>query len=169
MGEEGATVDRQAAENGIENDEPPKTASEELSTLVVEFVRCVSEEKQCTSHRMRVNIKGPLAPGVVIDTPGASLFFWRFWEAVVDLATMTKPHLWAAGDKMLISSHDWETLVEARKLADAKMDRAIELVNVAQRIECQEVSEWTAWGKTVRWADLPLLEPVVKDFQYGEF
>ncbi|KAF8680089.1 hypothetical protein RhiXN_00935 [Rhizoctonia solani] len=169
MGEEGATVDRQAAGNGIENDEPPKTASEELSTLVVEFVQCVSEEKQCTSHRMRVKIKGSLAPGVVIDTPGASLFFWRFWEAVVDLATMTKPHLWAAGDKMLISSHDWETLVEARKLADAKMDRAIELVNVAQRIECQEVSDWTVWGKPVRWADLPLLEPIVKDFQYGLF
>ncbi|KAG8691637.1 hypothetical protein FRC11_014014 [Ceratobasidium sp. 423] len=167
MGEEGATVER--AENGIENDESPKNASDELRTLVVEFVRCVSEEKQCTSHRMRVKIKEPFAPGVVIDTPGASLFFWRFWESVVDLATMTKPHLWAAGDKMLITSHDWETLVEARKLADVKMERAIELVSVAQRIECQEISGWTIWGRPGKWADLPLLEPIVKDFQFGLF
>ncbi|CAE6425028.1 unnamed protein product [Rhizoctonia solani] len=169
MGEEGATVDREVTKNGIENDEPPKTASDELKTLFVEFVRCVSEEDQCTSHRMRVEIKGPLAPGVAIDTPGASLFFWRFWESVVDLATMTKPHLWAAGDKMLITSHDWETLVEARKVADAKMDKAIELVNVAQRIECQEISGWKVWGKSMKWADLPLLEPIVKDFQFGLF
>ncbi|KAJ1310959.1 hypothetical protein OPQ81_009470 [Rhizoctonia solani] len=169
MGEEGATIEREETENGIENDESPKTASDELRTLVADFVRCVSEEQQCTSHRMRVKIKGPFAPGVVIDTPGASLFFWRFWESVVDLATMTKPHLWAAGDKMLISSHDWETLIEARKVADAKMDRAIELVNVAQRIKCQEISGWTIWGKPMKWADLPLLEPIVKDFQFGLF
>ncbi|CAE6469662.1 unnamed protein product [Rhizoctonia solani] len=169
MGEEGATVEREDSENGIENDESPKTASDEIRTLVVDFVRCVSEEKQCTSHRMRVKIKGPLAPGVVIDTPGASLFFWRFWESVIDLATMTKPHRWAGEEKTLIASHDWGTLVEARKVAYARMDRAIELVDVAQRIECQEMSGWTIWGKSMKWADLPLLEPIVHDFQFGLF
>ncbi|KAF8761080.1 CBF/Mak21 family [Rhizoctonia solani] len=130
MGEEGATVDRQR----------PETESKMTSLLK----RHRKNSVRSSSSLFRIS-----CAGVVIDTPGASLFFWRFWEAVVDLATMTKPHLWAAGDKMLISSHDWETLVEARKLADAKMDRAIEL--------------------PVRWADLPLLEPIVKDFQYGLF
>ncbi|CAE7173512.1 unnamed protein product [Rhizoctonia solani] len=169
MGEEGAIVEREQARNGIENDEPLKSASDELRTLVVEFVRCVSDEDQCTSHRMRVEIKGSLAPGVVIDTPGASLFFWKFWGSVVDLATMTKTHPWGSGEKTLIASHDWETLVEARKVANAKMDKAIELINVAQRIECQEISGWTIWGQSMSWADLPILEPMVKDFQFGLF
>ncbi|CUA73795.1 hypothetical protein RSOLAG22IIIB_01312 [Rhizoctonia solani] len=170
MGEEGASVEREETGNGIENDEPPKSASDEIRMLVVDFVRCVSEEKQCTSHRMRVKIKGSFAPGVVIDTPGASVFFWRFWEYVVDLATMTKLHRWAPGDeKTLIASHDWKALVEARKVADARMDKAIELVDVAQRIECQEISGWTIWGKSMEWADLPLLEPLVNDFQFGLF
>jgi hypothetical protein len=166
--EEDEIEERTENELGIENMDITQTASDELNTLALEFVACVAEEKRCDSHRMRLRLERSLAPGVVIDTPGASVFFWRFWETVVDSATASKPQLWVPGEKSLIVAHDWESLEEARRTADSKMDRAIELVNMAQRIDCAVTAGWSVWSKPGRWADLPLLEPIVKDCQFGE-
>lgn len=147
----------------------PRTPAEELQTLAREFMACVAEEKRCTSHRMRLELKDPLAPGVVIDTPGASLFFWRFWEALVDLATAAKPPLYITEDvPSLIGGHDWVKLAEARRAADAKMDRALEVVRMAQGIKCEVAERWSVWSKSGRWPDLPLLESMVQDYQFGE-
>lgn len=156
------------ASGHTEEEEESQTAADELTALALEFVACVSEEKRCTSHRMRRTLDEPLAPGVTIDTPGASLFFWRFWEAVVDLATACMPHQWIDGKQSLITADDWDALREARFAADSKMDRAIELIDMAQHIECAVAAGWSVWSKPGRWADLPLLEPMIQDYQLGQ-
>ncbi|KAF8609789.1 hypothetical protein BDV93DRAFT_518544 [Ceratobasidium sp. AG-I] len=150
-------------------DETPKTPSDELKTLALEFVACVAQEKRCTSHRMRRTITGSLAPGVVLDTPGASLFFWRLWETLVDEATQSRLTWWSEHEKSLATACDWEALVLARGRADRKTDRAVELVNLAQGIQCDAAASWSVWTKPGKWADLPLLEHIVRDYQFALF
>lgn len=148
--------------------EAPKTPADELKTLALEFVACVTQEKRCTSHNMRRTIPGSLAPGVVLDTPGASLFFWRLWQTLVDEATQSSLTYWDTREKSLATACDWEALVLARQRADQKTSRATELVKLAQGIQCDAAASWSVWAKPGKWADLPLLEHMVRDYQFGE-
>lgn len=40
---------------------------------------------------------------------------------------------------------------------------------MAQDIKCPVAEKWSVWSKSGRWADLPLLEALVQDYQFGLF
>jgi hypothetical protein len=118
---------------------------------------------------MRRTLSTPLVPGIIIDTPGASLFFFRFWESVVDEGTKSKEQWWSTREKSFATACNREALEQARAAADQRTDRAIGLVKLAQGIDCAVSAGWSVWMRSGKWADLPLLENTVRDRQFGEF
>ncbi|KAG8687319.1 hypothetical protein FRC09_013570 [Ceratobasidium sp. 395] len=149
-----------------QEDTTPTLASE-LQSLALEFIACVTQERRCTSHRMRLKLPGSLAPGVILDTPGAGLFFYRFWEALVDEATKSRSYHSTSKEKCLATACDWQSLDQARGLANERTDRAIKLIKLAQDIKCEAAASWSVWGRPGKWADLPLLEHMFRDYQFA--
>ncbi|KAG8745366.1 hypothetical protein FRC10_008225 [Ceratobasidium sp. 414] len=157
--------ERDDEEGGESNQGGMSPTPAELQSLALEFVACVTQERRCTSHSMRLQLPAPLAPGVILDTPGAGLFFYRLWDKLVDEATKSRSY--HSKDKCFANSCDWETLAQARATANEKTNRAIKLVRLAQGIECEAAASWSVWGRSGKWADLPLLEHIVRDNQFA--
>ncbi|QRV90729.1 hypothetical protein RhiJN_18747 [Ceratobasidium sp. AG-Ba] len=154
---------------GLRHNEPPeiwRTPADELQSLALEFVACVSHERRCTSHRMRLALQDPLAPGVILDTPGTGLFFYRLWERVIEEATRPDRRQ-NSKEKSCATASDWETLAAERAELDQRTDRAVKLIGLAQEIKCDTAASWNVWGRSGRWSDLPLLEHLVRDREFA--
>ncbi|KAG9098966.1 hypothetical protein FRC06_005789 [Ceratobasidium sp. 370] len=160
------TDERDKEEDGESNqDGASYTPATELRSLAFEFIACVTQERRCTSHRMRLPLSTSLAPGVILDTPGAGLFFYRLWDTLVDEATKSRSyHL---KDKCFANACDWVALEQTRTTANERTNRAIKLVKLAQEIKCEAAASWSVWGRPGKWADLPLLEHIVRDYQFA--
>ncbi|KAG9082462.1 hypothetical protein FS749_006832 [Ceratobasidium sp. UAMH 11750] len=141
------------------------TPATELQSLALEFIACVTQERRCVSHRMRLQLPAPLAPGVILDTPGTGLFFSKLWATLVDEATKSRSY--RPKEKCFANACDWEALEQARVAANERTNRAIKLVRLAQEIKCEVAASWSVWGRPAKWADLPLLEHIVRDYQFA--
>ncbi|KAG9125441.1 hypothetical protein FRC07_007578 [Ceratobasidium sp. 392] len=143
------------------------TPASELQSLALEFIACTTQERRCTSHRMRLKLPARLAPGVILDTPGAGLFFYRLWETLVDEATESRSYHSGSKEKCLATACDWQALDQARAIANERIDRAIKLIKLVQDIKCEDAASWSVWGRPGKWADLPLLEHMFRDYQFA--